>query len=84
MPLSVTIVLGTPNLANTERRQSITTVDVAFLVGKDSIYFECASSMTKNIRFSKGHAKSRCSLDHGLLGHFHGLSGASGGDERTS
>ena len=49
---------------------------------RTSIHLEYASTMTRKLCPSKGPAKSKCNLDHGLLGHFHGCNGAVGGDGR--
>ena len=49
VPLSDTIVCGSPNLANTVRRQLIVVDDVCDEVRKISIHFECASTIIRKV-----------------------------------
>ena len=48
-----------------------------------SIHLECASLRTRIVFLWNGPAKHRCSLAHGLDGHFQGSSGAGGGGDCT-
>ena len=48
-----------------------------------SIHLEYASIRTRIVFPWNGPVKSRCSLAHGLGGHFQGLSGAGGGEDST-
>ena len=49
-----------------------------------SIHFEWASIMTRMFFPSNGPKKSRCRHAQGLVGHFQGLSGATGGVDCVS
>ena len=80
-PLSVTIMSGIPNLANVFRISLMTVCDVALGVQNASIHLEWGSIRMRNILFSNGPAKSRCSRAHGMDGHFQGLRGATGGED---
>jgi hypothetical protein len=48
LPLSLTIVVGRPWIANVHRSFSIFTLDVATIVGCTSSHFEYASTMMRN------------------------------------
>ena len=50
--------------------------DVAQFIGLPSNYLDMASTVTKNILFIKGPAKSMCRRAHGLLGHTQRCNGA--------
>ena len=80
VPLSVTTISGSPNLAKSDLSSSMTQLEEVEDVQTASIHLECASIATSMFFPSSGPAKSRWSRAHGLVGHFHGFSGASGGD----
>ena len=72
-----------PTLANNVWSSSKTAADEVDGVQMASIHLECASMRTRIIFPLNCLAKSRCSLTHGLDGHFQGLTGASGGEDCT-
>ena len=67
------------NLRPMSNSAGIIVKEVAVDMGDTSIHFEWASITTKNILPAMGPAKSMWSLDHGLVGHVQGCSGADGG-----
>ena len=77
--LSVTTISGSPNLAKSDLSSSMTQLEEVEDVQTASIHLECASIATSVFFPSSGPAKSRWSRAHGLVGHFHGFSGARGG-----
>ena len=79
VPLSDTMLSGTPNRAKRQRSSSITTLDAEPDVGIASIHFEWASMMSRIMWPWTGPAQSICSLAQGRVGHVQGCIGVAGG-----
>jgi len=80
---SEVMVLGTPNRANSSWILVMNTVAVPALTSNTSNHLEVASTITQNSLFLYGPKKSTCKRVHTCSGHFHGVSTAFGGVDRT-
>ena len=74
VPLSVTTISGSPNLAESDPSSSMTQLEEVEDVQTASIHLECASIACSFLPVDPQNRDG--SRAHGLVGHFHGFSGA--------